>query len=108
MPAIHPPANVLVTGASGFIAIHLVKRLVREGYHVRGTVRSASKGDFVAKVIQSDRFEYCIVPDMESPNAYDEAVVGMDAVEHTASIVKSVDGDPDGSYFRLILPRLQG
>lgn len=33
---------VLVTGASGFIAIHCVQQLLKEGYKVRGTVRSLS------------------------------------------------------------------
>ncbi|XP_054707123.1 uncharacterized protein LOC129216928 [Uloborus diversus] len=31
---------VLVTGASGFIALHIIDLLQREGYRVRGTVRS--------------------------------------------------------------------
>jgi len=31
---------VLVTGASGFLASHIIKQLLDEGYRVRGTVRS--------------------------------------------------------------------
>lgn len=31
---------VLVTGASGFIASHIVKQLQEEGYRVRGTLQS--------------------------------------------------------------------
>ena len=31
---------VLVTGASGYIAGHCVKELLKHGYPVRGTVRS--------------------------------------------------------------------
>lgn len=35
---------VLVTGASGFIATHIIKQLLEQGrYHVRGTVRSLKK-----------------------------------------------------------------
>jgi dihydroflavonol-4-reductase len=30
---------VLVTGASGFIAIHCIIQLLEQGYHVRGTLR---------------------------------------------------------------------
>ena len=33
-------AAVLVTGASGFVATHVVQQLLQQGYHVRGTVRS--------------------------------------------------------------------
>ena len=41
---------VLVTGASGFIATHLIKQLLEQGrYHVRGTVRSLKKEE---KVVQ--------------------------------------------------------
>ena len=32
--------TVLVTGASGFIATHVIQQLLRTGYNVRGTVRS--------------------------------------------------------------------
>ena len=31
---------VLVTGASGFIAKHTIRKLLEDGYHVRGTVRN--------------------------------------------------------------------
>ena len=33
---------VLVTGASGYIATHVIKQLQEAGYQVRGTVRSLS------------------------------------------------------------------
>ena len=43
---------VLVTGASGFIAIHLIKQLLEQGhYHVRGTVRSLKKEEKVYTVM---------------------------------------------------------
>lgn len=34
-----PGAKVLVTGASGYIAAHIIKILLESGYKVRGTVR---------------------------------------------------------------------
>lgn len=37
MPAVAAPAKVLVTGASGFLATHVVKTLLDEGYSVVGT-----------------------------------------------------------------------
>ncbi|KAH8914523.1 NAD(P)-binding protein [Atractiella rhizophila] len=36
-------ARVLVTGANGFVGIHVVDRLLQSGFSVRGTVRSVSK-----------------------------------------------------------------
>lgn len=35
-----PFAVVLVTGASGYLGAHCVRRLLLDGYKVRGTVRS--------------------------------------------------------------------
>ena len=44
---------VLVTGASGFIATHLIKQLLEQGrYHVRGTVRSLKKEEKVYLAIK--------------------------------------------------------
>jgi len=40
-------AGVLVTGASGFIATHIIKQLQEEGYQVRGTLRSLEDKDKV-------------------------------------------------------------
>ena len=58
--------KVLVTGASGFFAAWVVKTLLEQGYYVRGTVRSTSKGDYLARLFvdHADRFEYVIVEDM--------------------------------------------
>ena len=41
-------SSVLVTGASGFIATHVVKQLQAAGYKVRGTVRSLKNEERVA------------------------------------------------------------
>lgn len=42
---------VLVTGASGFIATHLIKQLLEQGrYHVRGTVRNKKRQEKVCRV----------------------------------------------------------
>ena len=39
---------VLVTGASGFVATHLIKQLLEQGhYRVRGTVRSKKRQEKV-------------------------------------------------------------
>jgi nucleoside-diphosphate-sugar epimerase len=81
------PTTVLVTGASGFIAAHVVDSFLRKGYHVRGTVRSEKAASDVRQTHAkyADQLTTSIVPDMAAPNAFDEAVKGVDGVIHTAS-----------------------
>ena len=66
MPAIKPESKVLVTGASGFIASWVTKILLERGFHVRGTVRSAAKGEYLANLFKEHaaRFEYVIIEDV--------------------------------------------
>ncbi|CAL1707943.1 unnamed protein product [Somion occarium] len=87
MPATQAGSTVLVTGANGFVAMWVVRKLLEEGYHVRGTIRSASKGDYMRKVFEDlgDKLELVVVPDIEKEGAFDEAVKGVDAVVHMAS-----------------------
>ncbi|KAG8932119.1 methylglyoxal reductase (NADPH-dependent) gre2 [Tulasnella sp. 408] len=87
MPNVSPPAKVLVTGASGFIAAWICQTLLDKGYSVVGTVRSESKGDYLKDLFKDfgDKFSYVIVKDIDTAGAFDQAVVGVDAVQHTAS-----------------------
>jgi nucleoside-diphosphate-sugar epimerase len=66
MTVVQPPAKVLVSGANGFLAIWVVKSLLEKGYSVRGTVRSADKGDHLAKVFNKygDKLELVVVEDI--------------------------------------------
>lgn len=66
MPTVKRDSKVLVTGASGFIAAWVVKTLLEQGFRVRGTVRSAAKGDYLVRLFKehADRFEYVIVEDI--------------------------------------------
>ncbi|KDN49976.1 hypothetical protein RSAG8_01312, partial [Rhizoctonia solani AG-8 WAC10335] len=106
MTAIKAPATVLVTGASGFIAVWVVKTFLEAGYSVRGTVRSASKGDYLVNLFKSygDKFQYVIVEDIVKEGAFDEAVKGVDAVAHTASPFHFHADDPE----TLIDPAVKG
>jgi dihydroflavonol-4-reductase len=66
---------VLVTGANGFIAGHLVRRLIARGCRVRGTVRTPAP---------DAPFE-SFIADLGTPGAFDAAVDGCDVVFHAAS-----------------------
>lgn len=102
--------RVLLTGASGFIAAHVLDLLLQYGYSVRGTVRSQEKADKLAQ--EHSRFknqlDFVVVPDIASPGAFDEAVVSdtpFDAVLHTASPFHFQVTDPES---QLLQPAIQG
>ncbi|KAG9029659.1 methylglyoxal reductase (NADPH-dependent) gre2 [Tulasnella sp. JGI-2019a] len=102
--------KVLVTGASGFIGAWVCKTLLEKGYHVVGTVRSPAKGAYLERLFEKDglgkdHFSFVIVDDIEKEGAFDQAVVGVDAVEHTASpVTLSHAGDPQ----EIIQPAVRG
>ena len=66
MTAVKAPAKVLVTGATGYIAVWIIKFLLERGYSVRGTVRSESKGLHLKKQFASygDKLELVNVADI--------------------------------------------
>jgi dihydroflavonol-4-reductase len=80
---------ILVSGASGFVAIHTIIQLLEQGYNVRGTIRSLAKEsevrETIAKYVQAnDRLE--IVPaDLEQDAGWEEAMKGVEYVLHVAS-----------------------
>jgi len=71
MPAIQPPSKVLVTGANGYIGLWVVRVLLQRGYSVRGTVRTAQKGEALAELLQrkegerANAFEYVAVENID-------------------------------------------
>ncbi|WVQ81865.1 hypothetical protein IAT38_003992 [Cryptococcus sp. DSM 104549] len=86
MPVITKGDLILVTGPSGYIASHTAKEFLQQGFRVRGTVRSAEKGDYLKKLFEGlGEFEYAIVEDITKDGVFDEAVKGVDAVAHLAS-----------------------
>jgi dihydroflavonol-4-reductase len=85
--------TVLLTGASGYIAKHIALQLLEAGYHVRGSLRSLSRGAEVTAAIKphlsddSDleaRLTY-VALDLTSDDGWTEALAGIDVLMHTAS-----------------------
>lgn len=79
--------TILITGASGFVAAHVLNSFLEKGYKVRGSVRSEATGEKVRKshAKYADQLSFAYVKDVATPGAFDEAVKGVDGVIHTAS-----------------------
>lgn len=81
--------KVLVTGATGFVASHLILQLIDRGFDVRGTMRSLEKGETLKRVLS----DYAGKPiplelfsaDLSSDQGWAEAVNGVEFVQHVAS-----------------------
>ncbi|KAM9938027.1 hypothetical protein OXX80_002454 [Metschnikowia pulcherrima] len=81
-------SSVFVSGASGYIAQHVCKNLLKQGYKVVGSVRSAEKGDHISDLLNSSKFSYEVVPDIEPEGAFDDALQknpGLSGFFHLAS-----------------------
>ncbi|GEQ68784.1 hypothetical protein JCM33374_g2453 [Metschnikowia sp. JCM 33374] len=83
-----PHKSIFISGATGFIAQHIIRLLLAKGYNVVGTVRSVEKGDHLKKLLGSDAFQYEVVADIGKAGAFDDALKKHPEVTvflHTAS-----------------------
>jgi dihydroflavonol-4-reductase len=81
-------SRICVTGASGFIAAHIVRELLERGYGVRGTVRksgSPGKLAFLSALRGATERLELVQADLLDPSSLDEAIAGCDIVIHAAS-----------------------
>ncbi|KAF2021497.1 NAD(P)-binding protein [Aaosphaeria arxii CBS 175.79] len=84
-----PTGRVLLTGANGFIAAHILSQLIEHKYYVIATVRSESKAqELIALHPQwKPHVTFTYVPDLTKEGAYQAAfeVGDVDYVIHAAS-----------------------
>lgn len=82
------PETVLISGATGFIAAHIVQQLLEKGYNVVGSVRSVEKGEHLKLLLNNPNFSYEVVESIETENAFDNFVKNHSEATvflHTAS-----------------------
>ncbi len=72
--------EVLVTGATGFVGEHLVRRLLAEGFGVRGLSRNARRATLPPGAEP-------VVGDVTEPDSLPAALKGIDAVVHLVAII---------------------
>lgn len=92
---------VLVTGGSGFIAVHIILKLLNQGYRVRTTLRTLSRQGEVRSMLARggatdfDNLEF-IQTELTSDSNWMEAATGAAYVIHVASPTPATrpdDGD---------------
>ncbi|KIO20273.1 hypothetical protein M407DRAFT_220840 [Tulasnella calospora MUT 4182] len=104
-------STVLLTGANGFIAATILRKLLERGHTVVGTVRSQSKATFIREqykaAVDSDKLKFAVVDDITIPGAFDEVLRSyqFDAVLHTSSPFRFNINDIDKE---LLQPAIQG
>ncbi|CCE66034.1 hypothetical protein TPHA_0O00640 [Tetrapisispora phaffii CBS 4417] len=101
---------VLVTGASGFIALHVINLLLSQNYKVIGTVRSQDKVDKIIKQFNNPNLSFELVTDITKLDAFDETLKKhsneIDYVIHMASPLPD-EGNTDFENHYL-LPAVNG
>ena len=106
---IDPAATkVLVTGANGFIGLHIVLHFLKLGYNLCATVRTKGQGERVrqtiAKHTDTHKLEFAHA-DLMKDEGWDQAATGCDFVLHIASPFPT-DAPKDEN--ELILPAREG
>jgi nucleoside-diphosphate-sugar epimerase len=79
-----PDQLVLVTGGSGFIGAHCIRRLHGEGYRVRTTVRALAREPEVRRMVGDGPLDV-VAADLTADDGWAEAVAGCAFVLHVAS-----------------------
>ena len=99
---------ICVTGASGFIASYVIRKLLDNGYTVRATVRGLTKGNKYEYLTSlpgaAERLEL-VQAELLTEGSYDEAIAGCEYVIHTASPYVLDVKDPQHD---LVDPALKG
>lgn len=102
--------TVLVTGGSGFIAVHCILKLLQQGYTVRTTLRSLSRQDEVKQMLKVggitsfDNLSF-IEANLSDNKNWNESVKGCEYVLHVASPTPAIKFQHEGE---LINPAKDG
>ncbi|MFQ5409618.1 MAG: complex I NDUFA9 subunit family protein [Anaerolineales bacterium] len=75
---------ILVSGGSGYVGSHIVRRLVQDGRRVRAMVRDAARAENEGRLRGLD--VECVTADVTRPETLPSALAGADAVVHTVAI----------------------
>ena len=96
--------KVLVTGGSGYIGLHCISQLLKEGFSVRTSLRSMDRKkeiqESLSELIKDDQtLEFCEL-DLMHDKGWDQAVRGCDYVLHIASPVYEKNMKDENSFIQ--------
>lgn len=104
----HMANTVLVTGISGYVGQHVAAELLRQGYHVVGTVRSVDKSapsrNAIASAAPVENLVF-VEADLLKDDQWDEVTAGCDYVVHVASPFVLAEPKDENA---LIAPAVEG
>lgn len=83
----------LVTGAAGFVGMHLVRHLKASGQRVRAMVRKPAQAEALKGLADE-----VVIADLSQPESLASAVKGVAGIHHVASIFRQ-EGLPDETFF---------
>jgi nucleoside-diphosphate-sugar epimerase len=101
--------KVLLTGANGFVASHILSGLVERNYHIVATVRTEQKAQEIIKLHPTwkNNITFVYIPDIAAEGAYDEAfrISEFDYIIHNAS---PLNFSAKEIHEEIIKPAIQG
>ena len=86
--------KVLVTGATGFVGSHTAKALKEAGHQLCILVRSEAKAQSVFKKLGIE-IDDMVIGDVTDKDAIEKALLGCDAVVHSAAMVSTAAKDEE-------------
>ena len=110
----HQRTTICVTAGTGFIASHIIKKLLEQGHDVRTTVRDpkSKRVDFLRELEKSEPVQKSggtltiFQADLTVPGSFDEAFSnGCEIIIHTAAVVKTTSSNP---WDEIISPAVNG
>lgn len=98
-----------MTGASGFLASWLIKRLLLSGYYVTGTVRDPGNTEKLAHLWKLEGAQerlLLVKAELSDKGSFDDPIMGCEGVFHTASPV--LDRSCSNPAAEILKPAMEG